>query len=465
VKKNIYISIFVFLLVNTVVLGTSPFEVVTDNQVETITEIQEKEFPVTGTVEAPKNLRMRSWPWGKVVGSFKNKTNLKVTGVSGDFYEVEVNGQKGYMHKNFVSIPGAPASCKNPNYPSRKTKLGGYLPKTEVVVKKEEPREVGDIEDIKKQISEIEEKYDKALLELYIVNKVMTSRFLLPVEENHLTNEAILTKYKIEQIEKKYDQLKIDLEIAKLNKGSELTVKEIQKQMMKLRKDYKIAVTNLVDAKMNLNQATSDKESKRLSAEIVSAKHEIKDIEAKYNVLKVQLKDAQQKELSKKYSATLAEAALAEYKGGKLTPAEFARLFGPIARENMKKTGVPASVTMAQAALETGWGSSSISDAKNLFGIKGNGPAGTVKVPTKEFLNGRMVTIKDYFRKYNTWQESIEDHGKFLQMKRYKPALKYANNPDRYAQEIHKAGYATDPNYADKLIKIMKSNNFYQYDV
>ncbi len=131
----------------------------------------------------------------------------------------------------------------------------------------------------------------------------------------------------------------------------------------------------------------------------------------------------------------------------------------------MKKTGVPASVTLAQAALETGWGKSTIGDAKNIFGIKGTGTAGTIKVPTKEFVNGRMITIHDNFRKYHSWQQSFEDHGKLLQKSRYSYALQYNKDPDRYAREIHKAGYATDPNYASKLISIMKSNNFYQYDV
>jgi flagellum-specific peptidoglycan hydrolase FlgJ len=130
----------------------------------------------------------------------------------------------------------------------------------------------------------------------------------------------------------------------------------------------------------------------------------------------------------------------------------------------MKRTGVPASVTLAQAALETGWGGSSIGDAKNLFGIKGTGPAGSIRVSTKEFINGRMVTIQDNFRKYHSWAQSIEDHGRLLQNARYSPAMKYKNNPDQFAREIHKAGYATDPNYSSKLIGIMKANNFYQWD-
>lgn len=163
-------------------------------------------------------------------------------------------------------------------------------------------------------------------------------------------------------------------------------------------------------------------------------------------------------------SASAAEAALANYRGGRLSPTEFKNLFGPVAREVSKRSGVPASIILAQAALETGWGSSTIADAKNLFGIKGTGPAGSVRVPTQEVVNGRRVTINDNFRKYNTWMESIEDHSRLLQNSRYAKAMQNRNNPDQFARELQRAGYATDPEYADKLISIMKSNNLYQFD-
>lgn len=277
---------------------------------------EQNRFPMTGTIEAASRLRLRSWPWGMVLGLFEPGTSLNIVGESGEFYKVEVNGQTGFMHKNYVSVPGKPASGVEPYYPGD-TRNGGYLSITEG--------------------------------------------------------------------------------------------------------------TAAATGKRN----TSGNSSSGGTTTTPGA----------------------------------SEAALASYKGGKLSPAEFGRLFGPVARENMRKTGVPASVTLAQAALETGWGSSSIGDARNLFGIKGTGPAGTIRVPTKEFINGRMVTINDNFRKYNSWQESFDDHAKLLQNSRYGYALKYNKDPNRYAQEIHKAGYATDPNYASKLISIMKANNFYQYDI
>ena len=159
--------------------------------------------------------------------------------------------------------------------------------------------------------------------------------------------------------------------------------------------------------------------------------------------------------------------SLAAYTGGKLPPSEFISLFGPVARDSLKATGVPASVTLAQAILETGWGSSSIGDAKNLFGIKGTGPAGTTVVHTQECYNGSFVTIKDGFRKYNTWQESIDDHASLVSGWIYKPAWDaYQSNHDAnaFARGIHQAGYATDPEYANKLINLMQSYNLYEWD-
>ncbi|NLM16652.1 MAG: hypothetical protein GX221_02910 [Candidatus Riflebacteria bacterium] len=160
-------------------------------------------------------------------------------------------------------------------------------------------------------------------------------------------------------------------------------------------------------------------------------------------------------------------AALAGYKGGKLPPKEFLALFGPVARDSMKQTGVPASVTLAQAILETGWGASSIGDAKNLFGIKGKGPAGTARTKTQEHYGNGFVTITDGFRKYHTWQQSIDDHAKLVSGGRYKSAwdnFQRTKNADEFARGIHKAGYATDPGYANKLINLMKTHNLYQWD-
>lgn len=131
----------------------------------------------------------------------------------------------------------------------------------------------------------------------------------------------------------------------------------------------------------------------------------------------------------------------------------------------MALTNIPASFTVAEAALESGWGSAS--PGNNLFGIKADpswtGP--TVSVPTHEFVNGQMVTITAVFRAYPDWLASIEDHATFLTANpRYAPAFAYTCGIN-FAQAVAAAGYATDPNYAAKIIAIIKAHNLSALDI
>jgi hypothetical protein len=147
----------------------------------------------------------------------------------------------------------------------------------------------------------------------------------------------------------------------------------------------------------------------------------------------------------------------------------FIATIAPLAVQNMQQSGVAASLIIAQAALESGWGSSGLTvRANNLFGIKGNGPAGSVNVLTTEYVNGKPVKVNVAFRAYHAWSESISDHTEII-----RDGVSW--NRDLYrkvigatgktaAREIAAAGYATDPDYADKLIGIMDMYNLYQYD-
>ena len=144
---------------------------------------------------------------------------------------------------------------------------------------------------------------------------------------------------------------------------------------------------------------------------------------------------------------------------------QFIEFVGQNARRAMAATGVPASVTVAQAILETGWGKHTVGEAKNLFGIKGRGPAGSVRAPTKEFVGGKWITVDADFAKYDSFEQSITDHaGFFLRNRRYAKALGVKDDPDAFARAIHKAGYATAPNYSGRLIEIMRQNNLYRFD-
>ncbi|WP_332888805.1 glycoside hydrolase family 73 protein [Paenibacillus selenitireducens] len=85
----------------------------------------------------------------------------------------------------------------------------------------------------------------------------------------------------------------------------------------------------------------------------------------------------------------------------------------PHAVRTMHQTGVPASLTIAQAILESSWGDSGLTRKGNaLFGIKGSGPAGSGLYKTKEFVNGKWIEIMAPFRHYHDWGESVDDHAK-----------------------------------------------------
>ncbi|WP_349252919.1 glycoside hydrolase family 73 protein [Burkholderia cenocepacia] len=139
------------------------------------------------------------------------------------------------------------------------------------------------------------------------------------------------------------------------------------------------------------------------------------------------------------------------------TPAGFVAAIAPAAQACAKRTGVPASVTVAQAALESSWGKRA--PGMNLFGIKADaswrGPV--TSVVTHEVVDGQSVQIVARFRAYSDWQGSIDDHAAFLTGNpRYRPAFAFKDGPS-FARAIAKAGYATDPLYADKLIAIMST--------
>lgn len=135
---------------------------------------------------------------------------------------------------------------------------------------------------------------------------------------------------------------------------------------------------------------------------------------------------------------------------------------------DMKNTFIPASLIIAQAALESAWGRLT-KKGNNLFGIKGKGPAGSCTMPTTEYVNGKPIKVNAAFRAYNNWGESIADHTKLIlggvswNKNLYKKVI--GVDGKTAAREIQKAGYATDPKYADKLIAIMEEYNLYQYDV
>ncbi|WP_051925564.1 glucosaminidase domain-containing protein [Brevibacillus borstelensis] len=141
----------------------------------------------------------------------------------------------------------------------------------------------------------------------------------------------------------------------------------------------------------------------------------------------------------------------------------FIDTLAPAAVEDWKAYGVPASLTIAQAILESNWGTSELATrASNLFGIKGNGPAGTYTKVSDEYVNGKKIQKASGFRKYNSWIESIRDHTQFLLKPRYAKVI--GSDWKTACREVYDSGYATDPAYPEKLKRIIEQYKLYEYD-
>lgn len=165
-----------------------------------------------------------------------------------------------------------------------------------------------------------------------------------------------------------------------------------------------------------------------------------------------------------------------------MTPKEFIKQYKPFALETERKTGISHLFTLAQAALESGWGTRTFGNM--LFGIKARPETPADKkqlLRTTEVLSSanavfpKIFSIKkradgkytysvlDWFRKYETQEECFTDHAQFFFInKRYAKALLVRSDPYKFAEEVANAGYATAPNYADSLKKLIKTIESYE---
>ena len=160
---------------------------------------------------------------------------------------------------------------------------------------------------------------------------------------------------------------------------------------------------------------------------------------------------------------------------------EFVDTIGPLARANYRRTGILASVTMAQAILESGWGQSTLAEnGNNLFGMKislsGNNWAGSAwdginyyKKSTYEYGGSGRYSIKAKFRKYSCVEDSIEDHSAYLlgaksgSRKRY-AGLTKIKSYKKQLQIIKKGGYATSGSYVNDLCRVIRTYHLTKWD-
>lgn len=148
------------------------------------------------------------------------------------------------------------------------------------------------------------------------------------------------------------------------------------------------------------------------------------------------------------------------------SPDDFVETLRPYAQQVADKYGMDAKAIIAQAAVETGWGKFVIhnadgSSSHNLFGIKANKQwkGEQAVVDTLEFRGNIPQKQKASFRSYANLQDAVEDYGRFIASQpRYQNAVEKASDAAEYTRELQSAGYATDPNYANKIMSVYNSD-------
>ena len=130
-------------------------------------------------------------------------------------------------------------------------------------------------------------------------------------------------------------------------------------------------------------------------------------------------------------------------------------------------------MTIAQAILESDWGRSKLAvQGNNLFGIKGNYKGNSITVETKEYINGKWITVDAQFAKYPDQETSVEEHGVFFSSTKWREDnYSHVFGETDYKKAVRailppkaKSGYATDNNYDTKIINIIEQYNLSQYD-
>jgi hypothetical protein len=172
-------------------------------------------------------------------------------------------------------------------------------------------------------------------------------------------------------------------------------------------------------------------------------------------------------------SVPIALGVLTGGPNGSMTHPQFIAASVAPAQQGQREFHVPASVTIAQAILESGWGGSALTaNDKNFFGIKCfdgvTGPIanGCHSYRTSECVGTVCTPTVATFRTYASATDSFRDHGRFLVVNsRYAPAFAYTADANQFLYQIWHAGYATSPTYVQNVQALMQQFNLYQYDL
>ncbi len=247
--------------------------------------------------------------------------------------------------------------------------------------------------------------------------------------------------------------------------GSLMLVKDLRFQVDLKAPTY---LTNTTDAEETSTASTSLLEhgrniGTRLAGAITAPVKQLEDIEVK-DVQATKEQNAGFNNLGNTYSNMTykEEKKLSVKRTAKIIKQEaYVQRFASVAQAEMKKFGIPASITLAQGLIESNAGDSRLSqEINNHFGMKCFSRT-CRKGHCKNFTDD---THKDFFRAYGTAWESYRAHSNMLQGKRYRGLKKHGIDYKAWAHGLKKAGYATDPRYAQKLILLIEQLDLTQYD-
>ncbi len=248
-------------------------------------------------------------------------------------------------------------------------------------------------------------------------------------------------------------------------KDPKLAIKEVAKQFESLFMQE--LMKSMRQATMSLGML--DNEGTKLGTEMMDT-----EFAGKMSGLKGGLADAIARQLERQMgvAADAGKAKPTINRVSQTTPlraptsaSEFVATHTEAAKQAEAKTGIPATFMVAQAAHETGWGKKAIrmadgSNSFNLFGIKAGadwkGPV--AQITTTEYVNGQPKKMVQAFRAYSSYDESFADYARMMKTSpRYREVVARADDAKQFAQGLQRAGYATDPAYADKLGRVINT--------
>ncbi len=141
----------------------------------------------------------------------------------------------------------------------------------------------------------------------------------------------------------------------------------------------------------------------------------------------------------------------------------------PGALASQQQYGIPASITIAQAILESGWGQHMPPGSNNYFGIKAAHDAAPdmyVEALTPEYIRGKLEHLEQPFAKYADAAGSFLAHARLLATaSRYQPAMAQTRNPRLFATQLRRCGYSTNPTYENTLMQLVHEFDLTQYDL